>query len=162
MTEQVVKRPRLRQIDLETVNDALECYINFLNKQLSKHEEDPTRFKKQDAWLQKREMLNWKLANANHAQAKVAMNLKGVKGRTPDCLEALLNLTAKDNPGKYIKAILAIMLLPYGDFEKDLHALMNAIDRGFVSSFIDSEEQIRKVKKLDVIRYAAYLETHKT
>jgi len=82
-------------------------------------------------------------------------------GRTPEPLRHLLNVTAEDKPGEYIKFLEAMTLLPSRDFETDVNTLFNAIQKGAVNSFIDDEEGVRKVRKLDVLRLAAFLEVHR-
>ncbi len=82
-------------------------------------------------------------------------------GRTPEPLRHLLNVTAEDKPGEYITCIEAMTLLPFRDFETDMNTLFNAIQKGAINSFIDDEEGVRKVRKLDVLRLAAFLGVHR-
>lgn len=156
------KRPRLRHVDLETISKALEFYSNDLKEQLAKHEEDETRFKDLDKWLQKREELNWLFTNAKHARGKIAANLEGAQGRTPELLKQLLHVTAEDNPGEYVRLLKAVDLLPPRGLEEDINTLLNAIKSGAIYGFRDRDDDgMLKVRKLDVLRLAAFLEVHK-
>ena len=156
------KRPRLRHTDLETISKALEFYSTHLKEQLAKHEEDETRFKDLDKWLQKREELNWLLTNAKHAKIKIATNLEGTQGRTPELLKQLLQVTAEDKPGEYMRVLKAVALLPPRGLEENMSALVNAIKSGAIYGYSDRDgDDLLKVRKLDVLRLAAFLEVHK-
>lgn len=159
MQESLVKRPRLRMIDLATINDALDCHIQVLKKQ-----EATAKLDDPDKWIQAREKLHWKVLNAKNAQIKVVMNLKGVEcGRTPKTLRHLLNLTAIDGMGEYLGFAEALELMPVDVDTDTLLALVNASRSGVVDSRLEinerGEEQ-RKFRKLDVARLAAFMEVH--
>lgn len=157
-----VKRPRLRQIDLMTINTALDHYIGSLQDQLASHEEDEARFERPDEWLQKREELNWLLTNARHAKVKAVANLEGAQGRTPEPLKQLLNVKADEKPGQYIRLLDAMKLLPFNDFCTAMNVLCNAVDEGVLNAFRDpSDHGLLKIRKVDVLRYVAYLEAHR-
>ncbi len=156
----VVKRPRLRMVDLATINDALDCYVEVLKEQ-----EATAKLDKPDKWIQAREKLHWKVLNAKNAQVKVVMNLKGVeRGRTPKTLKHLLNLTAKDGMGEYVSLFEALELMPPSlDADTESMTLINASHSGVVDSrleLLDDGRELRKFRKLDVLRLAAYMEVH--
>ena len=55
-------------------------------------------------------------------------------------------------------------MLPSGDFETDMRTLLKATDSGVVGSYMKTYEDGNKelmVKKVDVLRLAAYLRTHR-
>ena len=158
----VMKRIRFHRTDLETISFSLERYIKFLCEELTRHEDETTRFEQSDKWLQKREKLNLQLTNSKHIQNKIVTNLKGLVGRTPKSVKSLLHFTAEDNTGEYIPFIDTLPFLCSGDFDKAQNILFNAFEQGVIHAFRDNEENgLMKFKKLDVLRLAAYLESHK-
>lgn len=156
---EVVKRPRLRMVDLAVINDALDCYVEVLKKQ-----EAEAKVEKPDDWIKARENLRWKILNAKNAQLKVVMNLKGSEcGRTPKTLKRLLNLTEKEL-GEYITFGDALWLMPEGlGMDEVTLVLSSAMRTGVVDTsmgLVESDTELRLLRKLDVLRLAAYLEVH--
>jgi len=147
-------------IDLATINDALGCYIESL-----KNQEATTKLDDPYKWIQAREKLHWKVLNAKNTKTKIAMNLKNSQcGRTPKTVKRLFNLTAKDGMGEYIPFFKALELMPPGlDADTESMALINASHSGVVDSrleLLDDGRELRKFRKLDVLRFAAYMEVH--
>jgi len=148
-------------IDLATINDALDCYVEVLRKQEAEaNHENP------DDWIKAREKLHYKILNAKNTKTKIAINLKNSQcGRTPKTLKHLLNLTAKDGMGEYVHFGEALDLMPYSlDADTVTMSLHNAIRSGVVDTSLelleDGGREVRKLRKLDVLRLAAYLEVH--
>ena len=156
----MTKRIRFHDADLETLRDSLRHYTNFLIEELTRHEESTIRFAQPDKWLQKREKLNYQLTNCKRIQNKIISNLEGLVGRTPESVENLLNITVEDKTGEYIKFFEAMRFIPFGDFEDSISKLLSAYQQGIVDGFVDSGEQLLKIRKLDAMRFAAYLEAH--
>jgi len=74
----------------------------------------------------------------------------------------LLHFTAEDNTGEYVPFLEALAFLCSGDLEENISNLFHAFERGVVNGFRDPEEGgLLKVRKLDVLRLAAYLEAHR-
>jgi hypothetical protein len=156
------KRIRFRRIDLETIKDALEHHIEFLHEELVRHEDDKTRFEQPDEWLQKRERLNLKLTNAKVIRNKIMNNLKGARGRTPESVEDLLQVSTEDEVGEYMRFVEAVPFVNFDNVGKAMTDLFNAVQRGVVNSYNDPDEGgLVKVRKLDVLRFSAYLESNK-
>ena len=156
------RRPRLRHVHLATISVALDHYIKFLEEELTRHEDDPARFEEEDKWLQKREELNWLLTRARSARHRIAWNLKGLPGRTPEPLKDLLAMKAESRPGEYIPFYEGMKMMPYQDFVKDSSALFTACEKNVIESFRDPvEDGLLKVRKVDVQRYVAWLEAKK-
>ena len=89
-------------------------------------------------------------------------NLKGLVGRTPESVRNLLHFTSEDNTGEYVPFLEALAFLCSGNLEEDMNVLFHAFERGVIHGFRDPEEGgLLKLRKLDVLRLAAYLELHK-
>jgi len=162
------KRPRLTPIEIYTILAALSHYESFLNKHLAKVEEDPNRFapQNQDKWLQTRERLNWMRMTTLAAKVRLERQTRDAKlGRPEDlgfyALAELLNLKGKDSPGEYIRCLDTLKYLPSNDVDvlSPMFIIYGMVRRGLIAGYHDpNEDGLLKVRKLDVMRLAAYVE----
>ena len=155
-------RPLMWSVDWETIRDATAYHLRFLEDEMTRHHEDPQRAdpEHRDAWVQRREALQWRIVNARHVHTKATRYLaKTGKGGIPKRLNDLLRLSALDEPDDYIPIVDAATLIPHGvgNFFTRFNTLDNACLQGAVNHVW--RDGVKYVRKSDAMRLAAYLES---